>query len=145
MEKDWFRDGQPSSYKIQLSYVEIPKHLKLQERTVDTPFRFESFEEAQNAADDLFKGYSYKVIGSNDEVHWQAAPVGKKLSNDVTDDSWYNIYGVKPTYQTKVETAAIKQLNKLQYKRKAVQNQQQKPPRKQKQKQQPQQTKQQKQ
>ena len=42
----WFQEEQPSSYKIQIMYVDIPKHMILDKKSVDTPFRFRNFEEA---------------------------------------------------------------------------------------------------
>lgn len=110
---DWFRDGQPTSYKIQVSYIEIPKHLKLEEKVVDTPYRFESFEEAKLAAHDLFKGYSYNIVGSNDQVHWQIAPTGQLKSKEVKDESWYSIYGVKPSYRTDYNSDTFNKLKNL--------------------------------
>lgn len=101
MEDKWFRDGTPVSYKIQLGYVEIPKHLKLKEQIVDTPYRFSNFVEAQEAAKELFNGYSYKIVGSNDAVHWQAK------------DGLPAIHGEKASYRTKYDEKAYQDLRKL--------------------------------
>lgn len=94
----WFQDGPPSSYKIQLLYVDIPQHLKLKKRVVDTPFRFRNFEEAENTAADMFRGFDFKIVGSHDEPHWQK-PENKMKTDTLAAQNWYDIYGVTPSYQ----------------------------------------------
>ena len=48
-ETGWFQDGGPNSYKIQVGYLDIPKHL-IKTKFVDTPYRFSSFEDANKIA-----------------------------------------------------------------------------------------------
>ena len=95
----WFQDGQPSSYKIQVLYVDIPEHLQLKKKTVDTPFRFRSFEEAQRASMDIFNGYEVQIVGSIDKPHWQE-PDARMSGQELQKENWYDIYGVTPAYQT---------------------------------------------
>ena len=94
----WFQEGSPSSYKIQVLYVDIPEHLKLKQHAVDTPFRYRSHTEAQKAAQDLFNGYNVKIVGSNDKPHWQV-PEARVSSSDLQKEQWYDVYGVTPAYQ----------------------------------------------
>jgi hypothetical protein len=62
----------PVSYKIQLGYVHIPKTIKMDARWMDTPYRFTSFGDANQQANQIFTGYSYRIVGSNDRPHVQA-------------------------------------------------------------------------
>ncbi len=95
----WFQDGQPSSYKIQVMYVDIPEHLILKKKAVDAPFRFRSFEEAQRASMDMFNGYEVQIVGSMDKPHWQE-PDARMSGAELQKENWYDIYGVTPAYQT---------------------------------------------
>lgn len=94
----WFQEGQPSSYKIQLRYTEIPQHLQLPKKVVDTPFRFRTFEEAQKASLEMFDGYDVQVVGSMDNPHWQE-PEATLNKAELKKSKWYDIYGMTPVYR----------------------------------------------
>ena len=64
----WFQEGNPTSYKIQLLYYEIPKHIK--EKHIDTPFRFRTREDALINAKEMYKNVHYRIAGSSDNPHW---------------------------------------------------------------------------
>ncbi len=65
----WFQDGYPQSYKIQLIYHEIPKHIK--EKYIDTPYRFKSLDDATINASEIYQNVKYRIIPSNDKPHWK--------------------------------------------------------------------------
>jgi hypothetical protein len=109
----WFQDGPPVSYKIQISYVDIPKNITLQKKNVDTPFRFRNYEEAARAASEMFKGYETTVIGSSDEPHWQA-PETRMREDELKEQNWYDVYGVTPSYQVDYNQRKAKSLQKTQ-------------------------------
>ena len=98
----WFQEGSPSSYKIQILYVDIPKHLQLKKKPVDTPFRFRNYEEANNMASDLFQGYEYRIVGSNDDPHWNI-PEAQMTGRDLKQDKWHDVYGVTPAYRVEYQ------------------------------------------
>jgi len=100
----WFQEGAPSSYKIQVEYLDIPQHMKLNTKTVDTPFRFKSFEEAQSAAEDMFNGFSVKIVGSKDTPHWtMEAPKQQIERQALNKKSWYDLYGVSAAGKSHVK------------------------------------------
>ena len=96
----WAQDqSPPSSYKIQLGYIEVPKTIKFDEKWVDTPYRFKSFHDANNEADRIFDGYTYRIIGSNDDPHWEAPSYlyqNRNISDNIKDQRWYEVVGIKP-------------------------------------------------
>ena len=83
----------PGSYKIQVHYVDIPKHIKLKTKKVDTPFRFNSYEDAEKVAAQMFDAYDFSIVASNDEPHWQL-PTEKKRVKDINSVDWYTVHGV---------------------------------------------------
>lgn len=71
--KLWGQDqSPPSSYKIQVGYVELPKTISFKEKWMDAPYRFKSFSDANQEADRIFTGYNYRIVASNDPPHWDA-------------------------------------------------------------------------
>ena len=102
---NWFQDGTPSSYKIQILYHEVPAFVKT--RLLDTPFRFASYEDAETLGQEMFKGVHYRVVGSSDSPHWQSTPLEKALPDTLKKKAWYGIYGVAPR---KVQSSQLKQL-----------------------------------
>ena len=84
----------PSSYKIQVGYVEVPKTLQLDPKWLDTPYRFKSFQDANGEAGRLFDGYQYRIIGSNDRPHWDAPSYLHQNVTDLGQQQWYNVVGV---------------------------------------------------
>jgi len=98
--KLWGQDQvPPNSYKIQLSYVEIPRTVRFQEKWLDAPYRFNSFHDANQEADRIFAGYNYRIVGSNDNPHWDAPGYlnqTREARELRTDRRWYNVVGVKP-------------------------------------------------
>lgn len=109
---DWFQEGVPTSYKIQVLYQEIPQFVKT--RLVDTPFRFASYEDALNTASDLFKGIEFKVIGSSDKPHWQSSPMERVPTNKLATKSWFDLYGVVPVADFDVTQARNQQRQRIQ-------------------------------
>lgn len=105
----WFQDGPPSSYKIQVLYVDIPKHLQLNKKAIDTPFRFRNFEEAEKIASEMFGEYETKITASNDEPHWQV-PESQMTKKELKDQSWYDVYGVTPSYQVDYKRRKVNQM-----------------------------------
>lgn len=88
----------PSSYKIQLGYIEIPKTIKFKEKWLDTPYRFKTLYDANNEADRIFQGYKYRIVGSNDSPYWDAPSYlhyKRNLSSDIKNQPWYDIIGVE--------------------------------------------------
>lgn len=92
----WFQDGTPTSYKIQLGYLDIPQHL-IKTNFVDTPYRFSSFEDANNIAADMFPNVQFRIVGSSDEPHW-SAPTATVKADKLKSEKWYDVYGVRPKY-----------------------------------------------
>ncbi len=86
----------PSSYKIQLGYVEVPKTIKFDEKWLDTPYRFKSFEDANQEAQRLFDGYQIRIVGSNDNPHWDAPSYLKRNMKAVQSQPWYDVVGMDP-------------------------------------------------
>jgi len=107
----WFQEGQPSSYKIQIKYVDIPQHMVLDKKTVDTPFRFRNFEEASKTAGELFKGYETVIVGSNDRPHWQN-PETRMVTDELRQQSWYDVYGVTPAYSVDINRQRQQQVQR---------------------------------
>ena len=96
----WGQDqSPPSSYKIQLGYIEIPKTIQFDEKWLDTPYRFKSFHDANSEADRIFGGYLVRVVGSNDHPYWDAPSYLHQNRNtlDIKDDNrWYDVVGIQP-------------------------------------------------
>ena len=63
--KTWAQDIR-NSYKIRLKYAVVPKGVKTDVRYIDTPYRFESYQEAREYAKELFPCNSFIVDGSPD-------------------------------------------------------------------------------
>ena len=63
--KTWAQDIR-NSYKIRLKYAVVPKGVKTDVRYIDTPYRFESYQEAREYAKELFPCNSFMVDGSPD-------------------------------------------------------------------------------
>ena len=110
-QNTWFQDGPPSSYKIQIMVVDIPQHLRLDKKPVDTPFRFRNFEEASQTAQEMFSGYETRVVSSKDQPHWQR-PEKQMSRSDMNENSWYDVYGVTPAYQVKYRQQKNQQLQR---------------------------------
>ena len=109
---NWFQEGVPTSYKIQVLYQEVPEFVKT--RLVDTPFRFASYEDAKNVGDDMFKGVEFKIVGSSDKPHWQDSPMERVPSTKLANKSWYDLYGVAPVADYDVIQAKNMQTQRIQ-------------------------------
>jgi hypothetical protein len=92
---NWFSEGTPESYKIQIIYHEVPAFVKT--RLLDTPFRFASYEDAQTLGQEMFNGVQYRIVGSSDKPHWQTTPIEKVMPEALKKKAWYDIYGVAPS------------------------------------------------
>jgi hypothetical protein len=113
----------PSSYKIQIGYIELPKTVKFDEKWVDTPYRFSSFHDANDEASKRFIGYDYRITGSNDTPHWAVPSYleqNRKILNPPSDpEKWYDENEVFPFAPSKYDTIdkndqyVIDQLSKL--------------------------------
>lgn len=105
--KLWNQDNlPPSSYKIQIGYVEIPKTIKLDEKWLDTPYRFKSFSDANQQAQQIFDGYQFRIVSSNDQPYWDAPSYLHIPMDSIKRNSWSDIVGVKPITQTLPTTSA---------------------------------------
>jgi hypothetical protein len=96
----WGQDQTPpSSYKIQIGYLEIPKTIKFDEKWLDTPYRFKSFHDANDEASRIFDGYLIRVVGSNDNPYWDAPSYlhqnRQQLKPADSGQKWYDVVGVK--------------------------------------------------
>lgn len=64
----WFiQSSPPNSYKIQLAFLKIPKHLQLKRHFVDIPRKFSTMEEAVGMAQKEFPQYEFRIVPSNSE------------------------------------------------------------------------------
>lgn len=104
----WFQDGSPESYKIQLLYYDIPKHL-IKEKYVDTPYRFKNFDEAESTAAGLFPGIRYKIIGSSDKPHFSKPPVARMTREQVQKQPFYDVHGITPSYRVDSSIADVEE------------------------------------
>ena len=105
----WFQEGTPSSYKIQLRYVDIPPEFVLPHKVVDTPFRFRTFEEAIKSGQEMFPGYEVQIVGSNDQPHWQE-PEAHLEEAEMKKGNWYDVYGVSPAHKLEYAKGIDKQI-----------------------------------
>jgi len=96
----WGQDqSPPSSYKIQLGYIEIPQTIKFEEKWLDTPYRFKSFHDANDEARRIFDGYLVRIVGSNDQPYWDAPSYLHQNRNTLNlkeNNRWYDVVGVEP-------------------------------------------------
>ena len=63
--KTWAQNVR-NSYKVRLKYTLVPKGVATDTRYVDTPYRFETVQEAREYAKQLFPCYSFVIKGSRD-------------------------------------------------------------------------------
>ena len=92
----------PGSYKIQLGYVQIPKTVELEEKWLDTPYRFKSFHDADSEANRIFDGYRVRIVGSNDHPYWDAPSYFHETGHQVKQDQrWYDVVGLEPSARQK--------------------------------------------
>ena len=63
--KTWAQNVR-NSYKVRLKYSLVPKGVAVDTRYVDTPYRFETVQEAREYAKQLFPCYSFVIKGSRD-------------------------------------------------------------------------------
>jgi hypothetical protein len=96
--KTWAQDVR-NSYKIRLKYVIVPKGVKTDMRFIDTPYRFQSYQEAREYAKELFPCYSYAVEGSPDIPNFNETQfVQRTTRNELQKTKYYDVYGVKRSY-----------------------------------------------
>lgn len=100
-------DAPPLSYKIQVGYIEIPKTIKLDEKWLDTPYRFKSFQDANQEAGQMFDGYSVRIVGSNDNPHWDAPSYLNQNINVIKNQKWYNVVGIEPNLQKEIKDVKL--------------------------------------
>ncbi len=63
--KTWAQNAR-NSYMVRLKYALVPEGVQTDTRFVDTPYRFQSYQEARAYAKVLFPCYTYVVEGSRD-------------------------------------------------------------------------------
>lgn len=63
--KTWAQNAR-NSYMVRLKYTLVPTGVQTDTRFVDTPYRFQSYQEARAYAKELFPCYTYVVEGSRD-------------------------------------------------------------------------------
>jgi hypothetical protein len=96
--KTWAQDVR-NSYKVRLKYVLIPKGVKTDFRFIDTPYRFQTYQEAREYAKELFPCYSYVVEGSPDNPNFNETQFVQRTSKgELLDAKYYDVYGVKRSY-----------------------------------------------
>ena len=96
--KTWAQDVR-NSYKIRLKYVIVPKGVKTDIRFIDTPYRFQSYQEAREYAKELFPCYSYAVEGSPDIPNFNETQFVQRTTRDeLQKTKYYDLYGVKRSY-----------------------------------------------
>jgi hypothetical protein len=96
--KTWAQDVR-NSYMIRLKYVVVPKGVKTNVRYIDTPYRFQSYQEAREYAKELFPCYGYSVQGSADRPNFNETQFVQRISkDDMNKIKYYDLYGVKPGY-----------------------------------------------
>jgi len=89
MSNNWFQDS-PNSYKIQVLYQRIPEFVKKQ--SVDTPFRFSTYQDADTVGKELFGDVQYRIVGSNDKPHWNSTPPKQQApAPKLTNKAWYDL------------------------------------------------------
>lgn len=96
--KTWAQDVR-NSYLIKLKYVLVPKGVKTDVRYIDTPYRFQTYQEARAYAKELFPCYSYAIQGSADRPNFNDSQFIQRIPKDeIHDIKYYDLYGVKPSY-----------------------------------------------
>ena len=96
--KTWAQDVR-NSYKIRLKYVLVPKGVKTDVRFIDTPYRFQTYQEAREYAKELFPCYSYAVEGSPDNPNFNETQfVQRTTKEELQNTKYYDVYGVKRSY-----------------------------------------------
>ena len=96
--KTWAQDIR-NSYKIRLKYAIVPKGVKTDVRFIDTPYRFQSYQEAREYAKELFPCYSFVVDGSPDIPNFNESLVVNRTSRtELQKAKYYDVYGVKRSY-----------------------------------------------
>jgi hypothetical protein len=96
--KTWAQDVR-NSYKVRLKYVLVPKGVKTDVRFIDTPYRFQTYQEAREYAKELFPCYSYAVEGSPDQPNFNETQfVQRTTKEELQNIKYYDVYGVKRSY-----------------------------------------------
>lgn len=96
--KTWAQDIR-NSYKVRLKYALLPKGVKTDIRFIDTPYRFQSYQEAREYAKELFPCYSYIVEGSADVPNFNESQFVQRTSGEeLQKTKYYDVYGVKRSY-----------------------------------------------
>ena len=96
--KTWAQDVR-NSYMIRLKYALIPKGVKTDVKFVDTPYRFQSYQEARAYAKELFPCYSYAIEGSADSPNFNESQFIQRMpADEIHKVKYYDLYGVKPSY-----------------------------------------------
>jgi len=96
--KTWAQDIR-NSYKVRLKYALIPKGVQADVRFIDTPYRFQSYQEAREYAKELFPCYSYIVEGSADVPNFNESQFVQRTSREeLQKTKYYDVYGVKRSY-----------------------------------------------
>ena len=104
----WSQLSAPAnSYKIQLGYLEIPKTVPYDEKWLDTPYRFQSFHDAAQEGDRIFKGYTTRIVGSNDSPYWDAPSYLRQEKSLISNRQWYDVVGVKPLHDNPYSQEAM--------------------------------------
>ena len=96
--KTWAQDVR-NSYKVRLKYVLVPKGVQTDIRFIDTPYRFQSYQEAREYATELCPCYSYVVDGSPDNPNFNETQFVKRTTKEQFQNTkYYDVYGVKRSY-----------------------------------------------
>lgn len=96
--KTWAQDSR-NSFKIKLKYIVVPKGVKNELRFIDTPYRFQSYQEAREYAKELFPCNAYVIEGSRDDPNFNETEFIKRTTREeLYKTRHYDMYGVKPSY-----------------------------------------------
>jgi hypothetical protein len=96
--KTWAQDSR-NSYKIKLKYFVVPKGVKNELRFIDTPYRFQSFQEAREYAKELFPCNAYVIEGSGDQPNFNETKfIQRATREEMYKSKNYDLYGANPRY-----------------------------------------------
>lgn len=80
--KTWAQNVR-NSYKVRLKYTLVPKGVAVDTRYVDTPYRFETVQEAREYAKQLFPCYSFVIKGSRDAPTFHTYKNSSRNQSDI--------------------------------------------------------------
>jgi hypothetical protein len=93
--KTWAQDIR-NSYKIRLKYVLVPKGVEVESHFIDTPYRFETYQDAREYAKELFPCYSFVVDGSADSPNFNEREfLSRGKPKELENMKYSQVYDIK--------------------------------------------------